>query len=164
MFRLRTERRRFYDLSVRLHGALGRAGPAAGDVLDLQAALQSQEQDAFVEECGRHFPGLAPAIRAVGCHRWEQDRGENVTCCSGARGSNARSVPEKLTAPRSSGQPPRQLWLGQTRVTIAPATVAGQVPFWHLALKPSGNSQKQPQSPQFSSSLRTFTHCPPQHF
>ena len=40
------------------------------------------EQAAFVEEVARHFPGLAPAIRAVAYHHlFEQRLDERGVCC-----------------------------------------------------------------------------------
>lgn len=52
------------------------------------------EQDRFVDELCRHFPGLAPAIRAVAWHHLDQQDPSDVgECCAGRdAGRSGRSA------------------------------------------------------------------------
>ena len=48
----------------------------------IDGARHTAESDAFVEELARHFPQLAPAIRCVANHLWEQKLADRGTCCA----------------------------------------------------------------------------------
>jgi hypothetical protein len=61
-------------------------------VVTLATDAWVEEQDRFVDELCRHFPGLAPAIRAVAWHVIEERRDEDVgVCCSSAETSEGRA-------------------------------------------------------------------------
>ena len=50
---------------------------------DLESDGMLAEQDTFVDELCRHFPGMAPTIRAVAYHLCEQRLDERGVCCEG---------------------------------------------------------------------------------
>ena len=52
------------------------------DLEKIDGAREVAESDQFVEELARHFPQLAPAIRCVASHVWEQKLGDRGTCCA----------------------------------------------------------------------------------
>ena len=52
------------------------------DLERIDGERHTAESDAFVEELARHFPQLAPAIRCVANHLWEQKLADRGTCCA----------------------------------------------------------------------------------
>ena len=56
-------------LLIRLDGEIGRSW--------------LNEQDRYITELARHFPGLAPAIRAVAYHLDQGEQADRGGCCSG---------------------------------------------------------------------------------
>ena len=54
------------------------------DLERFDGAREVAESDQFVEELARHFPQLAPAIRCVASHVWEQKLDDRGTCCGHA--------------------------------------------------------------------------------
>ena len=52
-------------------------------LISMEGNLSIDAEDEFVDELCRHFPGLAPAIRAVVYHLGEQSLDDIGTCCKG---------------------------------------------------------------------------------
>ena len=52
------------------------------DLEKIDGARRSNETDQYVEELARHFPQLAPAIRCVANHLWEQELADRGVCCA----------------------------------------------------------------------------------
>ena len=50
-------------------------------LVDMEGNLSIDEEDQFVDELCRHFPGMAPAIRAVAYHLGEQRLADIGVCC-----------------------------------------------------------------------------------
>ena len=50
--------------------------------MDSRRCASSAKSDQFVEELARHFPQLAPAIRCVAWHLWEQKLADRGVCCA----------------------------------------------------------------------------------
>ena len=48
----------------------------------IDGARHIRESDIYVEELARHFPHLAPAIRCVAWHLWEQKLADRGVCCA----------------------------------------------------------------------------------
>lgn len=62
------------------------ASPAAyamhGELLELHLEDYTHSHERMIEELARHLPGLAPAIRAVVDHLWEQPGADVGVCCA----------------------------------------------------------------------------------
>ena len=52
-------------------------------LVDMEGSLSIDEEDQFVDELCRHFPGLAPATRNVAYHLGEQRLTDIGACCEG---------------------------------------------------------------------------------
>ena len=52
------------------------------DLEKIDGARHIRESDIYVEELARHFPHLAPAIRCVAWHLWEQKLADRGVCCA----------------------------------------------------------------------------------
>ena len=52
-------------------------------LISMEGNLSIDAEDQFVDELCRHFPGMAPAIRAVAYHLCEQRLDERGACCEG---------------------------------------------------------------------------------
>lgn len=46
------------------------------------SAKQCEHEEILIEELARHLPGLAPAIRVIGQHFFQQKLAERGVCCA----------------------------------------------------------------------------------
>jgi hypothetical protein len=49
---------------------------------EARLAWNALEWQLYFEATVRHFPGIAPALRAVWEHQWENFQADNEGCCS----------------------------------------------------------------------------------
>src|SRR6266511_399957 len=82
-FRVQVDHEEYERLANELRAMLTREQwLAQKELVDLTTAAMCDEQDRFVDELCRHFPGLGPAIRAVAYHVIETPPAEQGTCCT----------------------------------------------------------------------------------
>ncbi len=77
-----TDRAEFLRLSAEFQGELTHEQWRTHDrLISMEGNLSVDAEDQFVDELCRHFPGLAPAIRAVAYHLGEQRLTDIGACC-----------------------------------------------------------------------------------